>query len=168
MDLESRLRELRAAGDDELAESLAKGAVGSQTIEDISLTPSGVRVELSSFTGVHPTVPAGQQIKDDDVDVAELSIKRGEYSLKSGEVELRVEMGAVHSDAIREWMERNHDESESEGVSEEESVGGDVIFDGEGTEEDITKHEVKEAPSQKGESEGSSRFGSMFSRVIGR
>lgn len=148
MALQERLLELQEEGQQQDAESLAKGAISSQRITDIEVGQQGVRVKTQSFIGMHLTSPSAATILEhansdtkQPIRAKDVEITGSEYHLQSDQGEFRVRMEAIHWSDVIDYIDENFNgpafEPEQEPENEEETT---QTLEEESTESDA--HEV--------------------------
>jgi hypothetical protein len=113
MGLESRLTDLLEEGHTKMAESLVKGALGSQESTVLELTSDGVRIETESFVGEHTVSPRPDELRSRVADpeqdtpaIREITIEHSEYTLRSDDVDYTVTGTQSHHDEIMGFLER--------------------------------------------------------------
>ncbi|MXR19219.1 hypothetical protein [Halobacterium bonnevillei] len=96
-----------------MAESLVKGALGSQESTVLELTSGGVRIETESFVGEHTVSPRPDELRSrvadpeqETPDIREITIEHSEYTLRSDAVDYTVTGTQSHHDEIMGFLER--------------------------------------------------------------
>lgn len=161
MELEKRLRELRESGEANMAKTLAKGALSSQHVEDITVTETGVEVETQDFKGMHSTKPKTRILleqssaSDETVDADEITVQLGTYRLKAGKYDYKITDTNVHREEIGEYLEEGFSldtTDKREFWSEHPSSRGNLASDSSDTNEetDGTPTKISDGGVQRG------------------